>query len=328
MFKGSRWNTVWSTGDFQRAVAPETVPLTQSQISRAVEKAIGAATQLPEIEPSTVGSSEEIITTTEETELAPEPDTATEPEVSAAEPEENYEPEPVQASAEPDNSQEATEPPSAEAAAPEVLERATAYAQRLAGDLWEGLRNYKLPADDGLRQRRTALFVELMGIVEHAGAMFADAHVIKMQALAEEHEAVRVQCREALERIEALQMQLGPLDGQLRSRQQKSSEARVLLTAESESKPKPERYPSAKEIKAWEARVSKARAAVDTAAAEEGAVNGSRNDLIREIRQERERLDGRDGAPGLKQREADLRAQLDGKPRRDFETGLTIPAEF
>jgi hypothetical protein len=322
-----RWQTIWSSGDsFQRAPDLESVPLTQSQISRAVEKAIGAATQLPEIEPSTVGSSEEIITTTEETESAPEPDTTTEPEVSAAESEENYEPEPVQASAEPDNSQEATEPPSAEAAASEVLERATAYAQRLAGNLWEGIRAYKLPDDEGLRERRTALFVELMGIVEHAGSLFADAHVIKMQAFAEEHEAVRLQCRACLDRIEELERERAPLDSRLRQCQQASSQARELLTTETESKPR--RYPSAKEIKAWEKRVEKAREAVDLAQADEAEANSARNELIRESRRHAGLFDGRDGKPGLKQKELDLRAAKDGKPHRDFETGFIVPAEF
>jgi len=39
-------------------------------------------------------------------------------------------------------------------------------------------------------------------------------------------------------------------------------------------------------------------------------------------------FDGRDGKPGLKQKELDLRAAKDGKPHRDFETGFIVPAEF
>jgi hypothetical protein len=285
-----------------RHLNPEPVVLTQTQIDRAVANAVGVSAPQAETELTMAGSSE-----TEVLELAAEP------EVSDAE----SEPDAVQASAEPD------------APGPDLQERATAYARKLAGALWDGIQNYRLPSgDEGLRSRRSELFDELLTIIANAGEFFSAAHVVKMADFAEQHESVRLECRATIERIEDLQKKIGPVDGQLRSKQNKSSEARVLLRAEEESKPKPDRYPSSKEIKAWESRVEKARADLDAALAEQSAVNAVRNDLLRAIRQERELLNGKDGAPGLKQKELDLRAAKDGKPRRDYETGFEIPAEF
>src|SRR5208283_2342135 len=118
---------------------------------------------------------------------------------------------------------------------------------------------------EGLRTRRAELFSELLAITERVGEFFADAHTVKMATLAREREEVRVQAREAIERYAALEVELGPIDGLLRRRQSESSKARVQLYALSESKPGPEQYPSAGEIRAWEQRVAKAQAALDSA---------------------------------------------------------------
>jgi hypothetical protein len=230
--------------------------------------------------------------------------------------EQAYEPEPVQVSE--------LEPSS------DLQDRAEAYAGRLAGVLWEGIENYKLPSgDEGLRARRAELlFGELSAVIAHAGEFFADAHTIKMAALAEEHERVRIQCRAALDGIRPLMKELGLVDGSLRSKQLKSQECRVLFNALSEGKPKPEQYLSKKEIAAWETSVEEARAAVDAAQAAEAEIHAERGQILREIRDLEQLLHGRGEAPGLKHREVALRAQLEGKPYRDHHTGFDVPPEF
>jgi hypothetical protein len=172
------------------------------------------------------------------------------------------------------------------------------------------------------------LFGELLAVIAHAGEFFADAHKIKKTALAEEHEAVRIQCRAAMDAVGPLMKELGSIDGRLRSQQQKCQESRVLFNSLSEGKPKPEQYPSAREIALWEASVQEARVTLDKALALANEANGERNEIVRAIREQRELLNGRGDQPGLKHREVALRAQLEGKPYRDHHTGFDVPPEF
>jgi len=298
-----------------RHLTPETVTLNQRQVDALVASATGISAPQAEIEPSTVGSeqiitaAEEMADSDEELAAAPEAEANTEPEPDA-----EYAPQP------------APEPePSSD-----LLERATAYAHKLSGGFWEGIEKYRLPAgDEGLRTRRTELlFGELLAVIAHAGEFFADAHKIKKTALAEEHEAVRIQCRAAMDAVGPLMKELGSIDGRLRSQQQKCQESRVLFNSLSEGKPKPEQYPSAREIALWEASVQEARVTLDKALALANEANGERNEIVRAIREQRELLNGRGDQPGLKHREVALRAQLEGKPYRDHHTGFDVPPEF
>ena len=193
---------------------------------------------------------------------------------------------------------------------------------------WDGL-NYKLPAGaTALRTLQAELVEELRALVGRTGEFFAAGHQLKMAALAEEHEAVRLQCRSAVERREALEKEIGPLDGILRRRQNEVSKARVLLTAEEDSKPKPDKFPSTREIKQWEERVSTARSALDAAELSATEASGVRNQILREIRQQDELLDGRGDQPGLRQKFIVLDAQLKGKSIHDPETGSLSTPEF
>ncbi|MGA8539322.1 MAG: hypothetical protein WB566_07460 [Terriglobales bacterium] len=270
----------------------EPVTLTQPQIDRAVENAI----TVPEI----------VLVT---------------PEVSNAEPEMNAEPER-------NHSPDAPKPTEPEPSS-DLEGLAWDYANGLAGRFWEGLQNYKLPAGASeLRALRTELFSELRTLIGRAGEFFAACRQLKMAALSEEHETVRIQCRAAVERREALQKEIGPLDGIVRRRENEVSKAQVLLAAEEESRPKPLSYPSRTEIRAWESRVAKLRAALDAATEATRQAADVRNQIVREIAKQDELLDGRGDQPGLRQKFVVLDAQLKGKSIHDPNTGLVITPEF
>ena len=281
------------------------VPLTQKQLDSIVAKAVSVSPPQPDIEPKM--ALQQIVTDEDSGELAPE--------VSDAEPETNAKPEPVEVQA--------------PVTDPELQERATDYVRRLSGAFLQGLENYKLPRNRAdLKLRKTELFTALLDLIEQSGEFLATAHVAKMVDFAEQHEVVRIECRAASDRRKELQLQLGPADGILRASQNKLANARELLEREIGSQPRLEDYPSSKELRAWESRIEKARTALDAASADEAGSREDRNDIVREIRAQDELLNGSGDQPGLKARELDLRAAKDGKPRRDYSTGLVIPAEF
>lgn len=210
----------------------------------------------------------------------------------------------------------------------DLVERATNYATRLGAPLWDALFSYRFPPDENLKARKAELFAELLSLYERAGAFFADARSLKMSALAVEQESARAACRTAKDNIERLTREINSVSSSLRVAGQKTAKARVAVRAIEEGKPSPETYPSRKEIANWRERLAAARSALDTAQAQEQPWQDQHNQLFWERRREIELYEGKDGVPGLRQKELDLRLQLAGKARTDFETGLKIPADF
>jgi hypothetical protein len=210
----------------------------------------------------------------------------------------------------------------------DLLERATNYATRCGTPLWAAISDYKFPPNEDLKARKAELFSELLSLYDRAGQFFTDARKLKLIALSTEHERARLECRAALARINALVCELAPLDSTLRRKREKTQQARVLFNSLSEGKPQPEHYPSQREIRQWQKQLGESKAALDLAVSEEAEVNDERNGIVSLIRRQRLEFDGHGDQVGVKQREEDLRLQLAGKPRTDFETGLKIPADF
>jgi len=228
---------------------------------------------------------------------------------------------------------EATTPEQIEAQAAPVDKSAKDYARRLATPLWEGIQNYKFPNDEDLRTRQSELFSELLAIIEHAGAYFADAHTAQMAVLESEHESVRCAIREAVARREELASQIAASDDDLRRAQGNVSSCRLKFNELKAGEPT--FYPSKSEISAWEKKLESARKNLDAALASEREIVSVREGFASKIAEQSELLGGHKahyGAlndsdrPGLIQRERELKAQLEGKEWTDSTTGLSSKA--
>jgi hypothetical protein len=191
-----------------------------------------------------------------------------------------------------------------------------------------------LQGDEAVKARAIDLYSALIENEAAVTALLAEVSEVKIADLRIKHQAVREECRATIARIRELETSLAPLEGTLRYLQAETSKARARHASWKRSEPNrgfPE-YADQKAVEAWEAAGAEAQAALTAAQSAEADVVRQYNSIVDAIGKEREALYGHKAniaalndfdRPGLIEREAQLRAQIDGKPWTDGATGLT-----
>jgi hypothetical protein len=206
---------------------------------------------------------------------------------------------------------------------PEALrDSAKGYARRLLAPAWEGIGNYAVAGNDALRERQSSLLGDMVNLIETMTEFLTDARTAKMAILRKEHRAKRNECRNAKDALTELQKALAPIQGDVRFAQDVTSKARANFRAWRNAEPKAENFPTDKEIVEWRKGLAEAQGKLAAAEAAETRALESYGAAVGKVRAAAEKL------KALAAVEKDLRLQLAGLPRKDPETGLTIPAEL
>ncbi len=203
--------------------------------------------------------------------------------------------------------------------------------QRAFGEILQALAF--LQGDEVAKARAIELYGALIENEAAITGLLAEISGTKNAALRDEHERVREECRSTIARIRKLETTLAPLEGNLRNLQGATSKARATHASLKRAEPNrgfPE-YADKKAVEAWEASVAEAQAALTAAQSAEAKVVNEYNQIVNAIGKEREALNGHKAniaavndfdRPGLIEREAQLRAQIEGRPWTDSTTGL------
>lgn len=309
------WQPFYSTQSGFARVTEPTFPLTEKEISRAVEKAVSVPTapELPdfaEIDPEFAITEEPIPTASEELAMATEPDTAA--EELAAEPElpDAAAAEVIDAAAEAESAPSEAITPTE----PDLSMRKVAFDEIVA-------RLVDAMKDGELKEESAELLAILYEFEDRACALVARHRKGKLEKLARRWEVAKVEAREQLDAVRRLQLERPPLESDLRRWKSESSNCRAEVLAWEDAKPRPETFPTAAEEANWKRRLDAAQAALNQANRRETETLELLRDHDARVREENQKL------KKLAEAEADLRTAKDGKSVRSREYGFLTPAE-